>query len=86
MLEEAGFADAEWVRNTGMDSSPETRGALFRALRPVRLHVQSEGYPMEGSLEAYRRFFDRVYEEGHLSRKVKHLIALGASLAAGCEP
>ncbi len=36
-------------------------------------------------LGKYRQFFDSVYEGGILDRKTKHLIALSASLAAGCE-
>jgi len=38
------------------------------------------------SLQKYQTFFDDVYAEGALDRKTKHLIALGASLAAGCQP
>jgi AhpD family alkylhydroperoxidase len=38
------------------------------------------------SLQKYQTFFDDVYAEGVLNRKTKHLIALGASLAAGCQP
>ena len=35
----------------------------------------------------YDAFFARVYGDGTaLDRKTKHLIALAASLAAGCEP
>ena len=31
MLKEAGFADVEWVAETGFNSSPVTKGVLFRA-------------------------------------------------------
>ena len=31
MLNEAGFADVEWVAETGFNSSPATKGVLFRA-------------------------------------------------------
>ncbi len=35
----------------------------------------------------YDEFFAQVYsEQGPFDRKTKHLIALAASLAAGCEP
>lgn len=35
----------------------------------------------------YDEFFAQVYGEGGaFDRKTKHLIALAASLAAGCEP
>lgn len=37
-------------------------------------------------LDKYQEFFDAAYAEGALDRKTKHLIVLGASLAAGCEP
>jgi len=36
---------------------------------------------------AYEQFHSSIYnQEGVLGRKTKHLIALAASLAAGCEP
>jgi len=38
------------------------------------------------NLKKYQQFFDAVYEAGAIDLKTKHLIALGASLAAGCEP
>lgn len=41
---------------------------------------------MEDSLAKYQEFFNQAYAEGALDRKTKHLIALAASLAAGCEP
>jgi hypothetical protein len=41
---------------------------------------------VNSSLEKYKTFFDAVYEAGALDTKTKNLIALGASLAAGCEP
>jgi len=34
----------------------------------------------------YQEFFNVTYAEGAIDRKTKHLIALGASLAAGCDP
>ncbi len=40
-----------------------------------------------GMLDSYDKFHSTVYgQEGVLGRKTKHLIALAASLAAGCEP
>jgi len=38
------------------------------------------------TLQKYQSFFSAVYEPGAVDVKTKHLIALGASLAAGCEP
>ncbi len=33
IIKQAGFADAEMVSETGLNSSPVTRGVLFRAVR-----------------------------------------------------
>ncbi len=41
---------------------------------------------MSETLEKYQDFFDSVFEAGSIDVKTKHLIAPGASLAAGCEP
>ncbi len=41
---------------------------------------------MSENLKMYQDFFDAVYEDGAIDVKTKHLIALGSSLAAGCEP
>ncbi len=41
---------------------------------------------MSSNLKKYKLFFDAVYEGGVLDKKTKNLIALSASLAAGCEP
>jgi len=35
MLNEAGFVDIELVGETGFDSSPVTKGVLFRATKPA---------------------------------------------------
>ncbi len=37
-------------------------------------------------LSKYQEFFNTAYGDGAIDRKTKHLIALGASLAAGCDP
>jgi len=34
MLDEAGFVDVERVAETGLNSSPVTKGVLFRARKP----------------------------------------------------
>ena len=34
MLHDAGFENAELVAETGFNSSPKTRGALIRAVKP----------------------------------------------------
>ena len=41
---------------------------------------------MSDNLKMYQDFFNAVYQAGAIDIKTKHLIALGASLAAGCEP
>ena len=50
--------------------------------------------PIEGPIEeesmsdvfgAYQSFFDATYGGGVLDKKTKFLIAMGASLAAGCD-
>ncbi|MCG2775762.1 MAG: carboxymuconolactone decarboxylase family protein [Desulfobacterales bacterium] len=85
MFKQAGFVDIELVADTGFNSSPVTKGALFRATKPVISIVKEKEKVMEDSLSKYKEFFDQTYAEGTLDRKTKHLIALGASLAAGCE-
>lgn len=37
-------------------------------------------------IEAYDEFFSLTYRQGEIDVKMKHLIALAASLAAGCQP
>jgi len=41
---------------------------------------------MNDGLKKYQEFFNIVYADGAIDIKTKHLIALAASLAAGCEP
>lgn len=47
---------------------------------------EERNIPVNSNLEKYKAFFDSVYEAGALDIKTKNLVALGASLAAGCEP
>jgi hypothetical protein len=81
-MKEAGFAEAEGIGDTGFNSSPVTKGVLFRAKRAEG----GKGMAVDDGLNKYREFFDAAYADGVLDRKMKHLIALGASLGAGCEP
>jgi alkylhydroperoxidase/carboxymuconolactone decarboxylase family protein YurZ len=81
-MREAGFADAELVRETGFNSSPVTRGVLFKGKKKGG---ESE-LSIDDGLNKYREFFEIAYAAGAIDHKMKHLIALGASLAAGCEP
>jgi alkylhydroperoxidase/carboxymuconolactone decarboxylase family protein YurZ len=86
MLGGVGFLDAQLVVETGFDSSPATKGALFRAQKPsIVAHRTPDSQPRD-LFEGYKEFFNEAYAGGAIDRKTKHLIALGASLAAGCEP
>lgn len=84
MLKEAGFADTQMVAETGFNSSPKTKGTLFRASK-VAGAVEKNDKGMGDSLSKFQEFFDETYAQGALDRRTKHLVALGASLAAGCE-
>jgi alkylhydroperoxidase/carboxymuconolactone decarboxylase family protein YurZ len=86
MLKEAGFADVEWVAETGFNSSPVTKGVLFRARKSAISDIRRFGMQSKETLSMYQEFFNAAYAEGAIDRKTKHLIALGASLAAGCDP
>jgi alkylhydroperoxidase/carboxymuconolactone decarboxylase family protein YurZ len=82
LMKEAGFKGVESAGETGFNSSPVTRGTLFRAIRGEG----GKGMAVEDGLNKYREFFETAYADGAINRKMKHLIALGASLGAGCEP
>jgi alkylhydroperoxidase/carboxymuconolactone decarboxylase family protein YurZ len=85
IMRQAGFVEAEMVSETGFNSSPVTTGTLFRAARPtVRLSQQRSD--TVDALHKYREFIEAAYTDGALDRKTKHLIALAASLSAGCDP
>jgi alkylhydroperoxidase/carboxymuconolactone decarboxylase family protein YurZ len=86
MIREAGFTEAELVGETGFNSSPVTKGVLFRAKRPAVSDVERFEMLSQDLLGKYQEFFSAAYVEGTIDRKTKHLIALGASLAAGCDP
>jgi hypothetical protein len=47
MLREAGFSEVELVRDTGFNSSPVTRGVLFRARK---LGEQEKVNPIEDNV------------------------------------
>ena len=82
MMREAGFIDAELVGETGFNSSPVTKGALFKGI----MKGGGKELSIDDGLKKYREFFETAYGPGVIDRKIKHLIALGASLGAGCEP
>lgn len=37
-------------------------------------------------MDKYDEFFSQVYQAGAMDAKTKHLVALAASLGAGCQP
>ena len=41
---------------------------------------------MSDAMERFDEFFSQVYGQGVLDTKTKYLVALGASLGAGCQP
>ena len=81
-MKKAGFGEVELVKKTGFNSSPSTKGVLFRAIKKVGGADMS----IDEGLNKYQEFFNLTYADGVINGKTKHLIALGASLAAGCEP
>ncbi len=85
MIKEAGFGDAEMVSETGFNSSPVTKGMLFKAVK-LAASISERRVDSMAALDKYQEFFEEAYVVGALDRKTKHLIALGASLAAGCDP
>ncbi len=86
MLSEAGFTNVELVGETGFNSSPVTKGVLLRARKPAISEFARVEMASKDALLKYQEFFNAAYAEGAIDRKTKHLIALGASLAAGCDP
>ena len=86
MLKDVRFADFELVTETGFNSSPVTKGVLFRARKPAISDAGRVEMEPKDTLSKYQEFFNAAYAEGAIDRKMKHLIALGASLAAGCDP
>jgi len=86
MLNEAGFVHVELAGETGFNSSPATKGVLFRASKSETSDIGGFEMQPKDALSKYQEFFNAAYAEGTIDRKTKHLIALGASLAAGCDP
>ena len=85
MIRKAGFTDVEMVSETGFNSSPVTKGVLIRARRPTTADSGRQEVSSPDLIGMYDEFFDAAYAEGAIDRKTKHLIALAASLAAGCD-
>ena len=86
MIRQAGFAQAEMVQYTGFKSSPYTEGALFGAIKPGLAQGRGAAMTSPDALKTYQEFVNQAYAPGALDPKTKRLIALGASLAAGCDP
>jgi AhpD family alkylhydroperoxidase len=74
------------VGETGFNSSPVTKGVLLRATKSAISSFGRVEVKPKDALSRYQEFFNLAYAEGAIDRKTKHLIALGASLAAGCDP
>ena len=85
MLKEAGFKDAESGPETGHHSSPVTVGMLFKATKPDASSFVMEDRYMS-TMDHFQQFMASAYSEGVLDLKTRYLIALGASLGAGCDP
>lgn len=85
IMKQAGFSDVEMVSETGFNSSAVTKGVLFRAVK-LAVSISERRTGSMAALGTYQEFFEEAYAEGALDRKTKHLIALGASLSAGCDP
>lgn len=86
LLKKAGFPSAELVRLTGFKSSPYTEGALIYGEKPSVMQDKEAAGSQKDPLQAYEEFRSLTFGPGALDRKTKYLIALGASLAAGCDP
>ena len=39
MLEQTGFEDTKLVAETGLNSSPKTKGTLFQAKKPIKIRL-----------------------------------------------
>jgi hypothetical protein len=85
MMNDVGFGESELVRETGFNSSPVTKGVLIRGEKVGIVNSRRVTMSSEETLSKYQEFFNAAYGPGVLDKKVKHLIALGASLAAGCD-
>jgi hypothetical protein len=60
IIKQAGFADAEMVSETGLNSSPVTRGVLFRAVRPALSASDRRSNSMDtGHGMSTKKTFDR---------------------------
>ena len=57
MLKEAGFVNEQMVAETGFNSSPKTKGALFRAAKAVGI-VKVKRKAQADPLSKYQEFFD----------------------------
>jgi SAM-dependent methyltransferase len=78
-----------------LEISRKREGSLPRelyavALKKIDLDARPENEKKGGSMAdpmgKYEEFFHDAYHTGVLDGKTKHLVALAASLAAGCEP
>jgi alkylhydroperoxidase/carboxymuconolactone decarboxylase family protein YurZ len=73
-----------------MEEGSLPRDLFAVSLRKIAGNVSSPGVgaqeeAMSDPMAKFQEFFDATYAAGVLDRKTKHLIALGASLAAACD-
>ncbi len=69
-MKQAGFEDAELVTETGFNSSPVTKGVLFRAVKPAVARVGERKPTREAALR-----------EGEMEYLLKRALELGAEKA-----
>lgn len=74
------------MRLTGFKSSAYTEGALFTADKPLAASEKGVEMSRSDPFPSHQEFVTQTFAAGALDAKTKRLIALGASLAAGCEP
>ncbi len=67
MLNEAGFANVELVRETGFNSSVVTKGALFRARKSEASDVGRVEMEQEDIFSKYRSSLTRPVLKGRLT-------------------
>ena len=60
MLNKAGFVDVELIAETGFNSSPVTKGVLFRARKSAILGIGRVEMEPKDALSKYQEFFGQA--------------------------
>ncbi len=78
----------EWeISCTYADKHPHScRGSKCPYFKVTREVVKVAEHKPSNPMEVYDQFFALTYQAGAMDVKTKHLVALAASLAAGCQP